>query len=141
MAARAPRKAAPRKAPARKPPPKTVEEKIDAFEELRAIAPDYGIGAPVTTPYVLGAEFGFDPPIEARYPATLVEKVTLDRATRSNDVINALSILFGDAGLLRVVEKFGTQPDGERLLLALYIRITNHFMGKGAYEVGGTPAS
>ncbi|MFR9767052.1 hypothetical protein [Nocardia sp. SC052] len=140
MAASTPRKTAPKKAP-RKAPPKAAAEKIAAFDELRAIAGDYELIAPVTEPFELGEAMGFDPPVIARFPTDLESKVALDIASRRADVLGVLNVLLGDVGLLRVVQAFKTQPDGERLLIALQIRLTNHFLGRGAAEVGGTPAS
>ncbi|MGV9818424.1 hypothetical protein [Nocardia xishanensis] len=140
MAASAPRKTAPRKAP-KKAAPKTVPEKIAAFDELRAIAGDSKLVAPVTAPYELGPEFGFDPPVIARFPADLEGKIALDVASRNGDSIGILRVLLGEVGLLRVVRAFTGEDDGDRLLIGLQMRLTNHFLGRGVTEVGGTPAS
>ncbi|MGY2036620.1 hypothetical protein ACW9HF_15165 [Nocardia gipuzkoensis] len=141
MAASTTRKTAARKTVAKEAPPRTVPEKIAAFDELRAIAGDAKLSAAVTEPYELGAEWGFDPPVVARFPTDLEDKIVLDMASRRDDAIGILSVLLGDAGLLRVVQAFKTQPDGDRLLIGLQMRLSNHFLGRGAAEVGGTPAS
>lgn len=139
MAASAPRR--PRKAPAKKAPPKTAAEKITAFDELRAIAGDAHLGGRHTEPYVMGAEFGFDPPLEAKFPTDLEGKIALDLAYRRNDAVAILAVLLGEPGLLRAVRAFKGEADGDRLLVGLQLRLTDHFLGKGASEVGGTAAS
>ncbi|MBF6301166.1 hypothetical protein IU459_27010 [Nocardia amamiensis] len=141
MAARTPRTTTAGKTAAKKARPATAPEKIAAFDELRAIAGDYELIAAVTEPYELGQEWGFDPPVIARFPADLENKVLLDMASRRADAIGILSVLLGDVGLLRVVQAFKTQPDGDRLLIGLQMRLTNHFLGRGAAQVGGTAAS
>ncbi|MGY1945340.1 hypothetical protein [Nocardia asiatica] len=141
MAGSAPRKTAARKVAAKKAPPRTVPEKIAAFDELRAIAGDAKLSVAVSEPYELGEEWGFDPPVIARFPVDLEGKIVLDMASRRDDSIGILSVLLGDRQLLRVVQAFKTQPDGDRLLIGLEMMLSNHFLGRGAAEVGGTPAS
>ncbi|MFI6215632.1 hypothetical protein ACIBCD_26875 [Nocardia brasiliensis] len=153
MAASTPRKSAPRKSPPRKvdakkpaaPRAKTddaeqaqTQRKIEAFDEFRSIAGDIGLDGRVTAPYVLD---WIDPPVTARFPADLEDKIALDTASRHSDSIGILRVLLGDLGLLRVVQAFRGQPDGERLLVGLQMRLTDHFLGRGAAEVGGTAAS
>ncbi len=137
------RKAAPRRAAK----PKTPQDKVASFDALRQRARASGLPtslAPAHTsePLTLGKEDGFDPPLVARFPSRLTDKVSLDMAYRGGHVPLALQILLGDAGLLRAVAALGSEPDGEALLIALHARILEHFLGPGAADVsGGTPAS
>ncbi|MFC9892110.1 hypothetical protein ACFVMC_00310 [Nocardia sp. NPDC127579] len=139
--ASAPRKTPPRRTSPKKAPPKTLPEKIAAFDELRAMAGDARLVGTVMEPYELGPELGFDPPVVARFPSDLEDKVALDIASRRGDTIGILAVLLGDAGLLRVLQAFKTEDDGDRLLIGLQMRLTNHFLGRGAAEAGGTAAS
>ncbi|WP_280455642.1 hypothetical protein [Nocardia brasiliensis] len=151
MAASTPRKSAPRKSPPRKAPtpkaapkPDPVLERIARFDELRARAghASAGLSAVVSTHYELGAEWGFDPPVVASFPTDLEAKVELEIASRRGDTIGILAYLLGDLGLVRVIRAFKSQPDGERLLYGLQLRLQDHFLGRGAGDVpGGTPAS
>lgn len=134
-----------RKPPARRTTPrKPVAEKIDAFEALRARA----AGAPKpgakvnVAPLTLGPAEGFDPPIVVRWPSALSEKIGLDVASRRGDAVGFLSTLLGDHNFVRVVAAFENEPDNEMLLVGLQLRLTDHFLGRGAGEApGGTPAS
>lgn len=130
-----------KKTPARR---KTVAQKVDTFEKLRARA----AGAPKlganlnATPLTLGPDEGFDPPLVISYPTALSEKIALDVATRRADPIGFLHTLLGDRDFVRVVAAFEDQPDNEMLLVGLQLRVTDHFLGRGASDVpGGTPAS
>lgn len=138
-----------RKAPARAPrkaPAKTAEQKIAAFDALRqrAAAAHTNMLTPSHTsePLTLGKEEGFDPPLVARFPSNLADKVALDVAARGGHVVLALQILLGDLGLMRAVAALSSEADSEALLIGLHFRIMEHFLGPGATDVpGGTPAS
>lgn len=130
------------------PPPdpeadEAVAQRIALFDELRARAGDSPGIVPrgVSEPYVLGPEAGFDPPLVARFPDDLELKLELEVATRRGDQLGGLNIMLGDEGLLRVVRLFKQFQDGDKLLVGLYLRLQDHFLGRGAAEVGGTPAS
>lgn len=138
-----------RKAPARtarKAPAKKAEQRIVAFDELRrrATAAHTSTLTPSHTsePLTLGKEAGFNPPLVARFPSSLADKVALDMAARGGHVVLALQILLGDLGLMRAVAALSGEKDSEALLIGLHFRIMEHFLGAGAVDVpGGTPAS
>jgi hypothetical protein len=134
------RKPAARRTATRKP----VAEKIDAFEALRARAagaPKPGANVNVA-PLTLGPAEGFDPPIVVRWPSALSDKIGLDVASRRGDAVGFLSTLLGERNFVRVVAAFENEPDNEMLLVGLQLRLTDHFLGRGAGEApGGTPAS
>lgn len=130
-----------RKPPARKTAPrKTVEEKITAFDELRARAGGRELGnAPVVAPFEIP---GFTPPLIIQWPTSLADKVTLDVTDRNGDIVGFLYTLLGAERLSLVLAAFNGEPDAERLLVGLQLRIRDHFLGAGAGDVpGGTPAS
>lgn len=140
MAAR--KTAAPRKAAARKvaaPAPPAHGEQIEAFEGLRARARASGLtlispSEPFEVP-------GFDPPVYARWPKSLIVREELYEATRHLSVFAALRIVLGD-DYPRVLAAFDALPDGDELLVGAYMRMLDHFQGPGAADVpGGTPAS
>ncbi|MBF6422030.1 hypothetical protein IU436_25405 [Nocardia farcinica] len=150
MGAAAPRKTAPRKAPVRKAPTPKVEtdlqerrrRQVELFEQLRTRAAGMAVAeAPAGKTYTLGPAEGFDPPVVATYPTDLAAQVELDLASRSGDTVEFLRIVFGEYGFLRIVQAFNGQPDGLRLLAGLQLRLTDHFLGRGASEAGGTAAS
>lgn len=135
-----------RRAPARKTAPrktaprKTVEQKISAFDDLRARAGDRTLGvAPAVPPFEIA---GFNPPLIIEWPESLAEKVTLDVCERQGDIVGFLFALLGSQRLALVLAAFNSEPDPERLLIGLQIKIRDHFLGRGAGDVpGGTPAS
>ncbi|MEV4155410.1 hypothetical protein AB0J48_20505 [Nocardia salmonicida] len=130
-----------RRAPARKVAPrKTVEQKITAFDELRARAGDRGLGnAPNVKPFEIP---GFQPPLIVQWPTSLGDKVTLDVTDRNGDIVGFLYTLLGGERLALVLAAFNGQPDADRLLVGLQLRIRDHFLGAGAGDVpGGSPAS
>lgn len=142
MAATAPRKTTARKAPAKKAQPRPAAEKIAAFDELRARAGGASLAAVVATPFVLGPDRGFDPPLVAEFPTDLELKIELEIASRRDDTLGILNILLGNEGFLRAIRAFKTEPDGDRLLIGLKNLLADHFLGRGAGDVpGGTPAS
>lgn len=125
-------------------PRKTVEQKVDAFEALRARAAGTPkLGSNVNRePLTLGPAEGFDPSIVVRWPSALSDKIGLDVASRRGDAIGFLHTLLGDLDFVRVVAAFENEPDNEMLLVGLQLRLTDHFLGRGAGEApGGTPAS
>lgn len=133
-----------KKAPTRTAPRKTTAKKVDAFEALRLRA----VGAPKlganvnTEPLKLGPGEGFDPPLVISYPTLLSDKIGLDVASRRGDTIGFLHTLLGERNFARVIAALEDQPDNELLLVGLQLRITDHFLGRGASDVpGGTPAS
>ena len=134
------RKAPAKRTPARKP----VDQKIEAFEALRARAAGTSkLGANVNVaPLTLGPADGFDPPIVVRWPSALSDKIGLDIASRRGDAIGFLHTLLGERDFVRVIAAFENEPDNELLLVGLQLRLTDHFLGRGAGEVpGGSPAS
>lgn len=139
-----PRKAAARaKAPAKKAAPSPHRDKIVAFEEFRDRARTSGLrikGTQGVPPYVLGADRGFDPPIEIRWPTSLLAREDFDLASRHLDVFGMLRILLGTE-YRRVLEAFDTFDDSDELMIGLVMKIVDHFNGVGASDAGGTPAS
>jgi len=139
MAASSPRKAAPRKAPAR---PKTIEEKADRFEAYRARAAGLSIGERSIRPFVLGPEWGFDPPITVEFPYAASDRFTLDITFRNRDHHAFLFSLLSVEQLARVFAAVNPEPDSEKLLHVLMLNMGEHFFGQGIADVpGGTPAS
>ncbi|MEV0031436.1 hypothetical protein [Nocardia sp. NPDC050793] len=134
-----PRKAAPRKAPAR---PTTIEEKADVFEAYRARAAGLSLGEQSVTPFILGREWGFDPPLEVPFPAAASDRFTLDITFRNRDhrpfLLSALSV----QQLARVFAAVNAEPDADKLLHVLMLKMGEHFFGQGIADVpGGTQAS
>ncbi|PKV80914.1 hypothetical protein [Nocardia fluminea] len=131
-----------RKAPVRKAlaPRKTTEQKITAFDELRARAGDRRLGGPSNVaPFEIP---GFQPPLIVQWPTSIVERVTLDITNRNADVPGFLYALLGGERLALVLAAVNGQPDPDRLLIGLQLRISDHFLGAGAGDVpGGSPAS
>ncbi|MFI2561514.1 hypothetical protein [Nocardia farcinica] len=141
MAAATAKKTTPRRAPA-KSRPATTEEKITAFDELRARAGGRRAAAITAPPYVLGKDMGFDPPIEIAFPEGIGNRVALELAARRGDVTGFLTALIPDDNLVRILAALQRQPDGDRLLIGLQLKLVDHFFGPGAGDVpGGTPAS
>lgn len=144
MSATSPRKSAPRKTPARKPParPVTDQQKVDAFEEYRARAKKLAIEDVTRTPFTLGREWGFDPPIEIAYPATAGERFGIDIAWRSGDFRGFLFNLLDRDQLLRVLAAVNDEPDADALLHVLMLNIRDHFLGEDIADApGGTRPS
>jgi hypothetical protein len=121
-------------------PRKTVEQKIAAFDELRARAGGRGLGdAPNVEPFEIA---GFQPPLIVQWPTSLGDKVTLDLTDRNGDIVGFMYTLLGGERLALVLAAFNGQPDADRLLVGLQLKIRDHFLGKGAGDVpGGTRAS
>ncbi len=118
---------------------KVEDSTLDVFNEYRSRASSFAIPdrAEVTIPpYVLGPEMGFDPPITVEFPDDIERAFLLDRALSNNNYFAALDVLFGGA-TQRIVRRFKSEPDPERLLIGLIMTIADHFMGKGASTVPG----
>lgn len=149
MAAAAPRKRAPKAAaPKPEPAPSPHREAIAAFEELRdrAQRSGYTFAVDAVEPYVLNG--GFEPPIQATWPRSLVEREQLDHALRTGNIYNTLRLLFGETDYARVLTEFDRYAEvhpevsGAELLMGLRMKVVDHFVGPGASDVpGGTPAS
>lgn len=148
-----PRKAAPRKAAPRRTAAgadannEPRMERITAFEDFRMRGKDAGFTMNVgTPPYVLGPEKGFDPPVTARWPETLVDLNAYDLAWRRNDPMGMLRALFGPLDFQRILMKFddyarARNTDSMKLLVGLSGHLADHFVGDGASKAGGTAAS
>ncbi|MGS2805330.1 hypothetical protein [Nocardia sp. MW-W600-9] len=120
-------------------PRKTIEQKVVAFEELRARAGGRQLTQVEVPPYEVP---GFDPPLIVRWPDSVAGQVALDIAARSSDVSGFLFAALGYQDLARVLAAFNPLPDASSLLYGLFLSIQDHFLGQGAGDVpGGTPAS
>lgn len=133
------------RAPAKKTPAAAAAvdktaERIDKFEAMRARARSspFEIRGHVE-PLVLDA---FDPPVTARYPASLEAKLELDEAAANMRIAAILRIYLGGEQFARVVRAFDKFDDPEALLLGLVLQLLDHFNGSGAGDVpGGSQAS
>lgn len=141
MAAPSPRKrTAPRKSTAARTAPKKPTN-VDAFEVLRERAR--------RTPYRLheGAEPfvvpGVDPPVEAHWPKTLVEREAFHTAAQQMNFFAMLRVLLSREDYLRVLAVFDQYEDSGELLIGLTFEIIDHFNGPGASDAapGGSTAS
>ncbi len=140
MAASSPRK---RTAPKPKlaPDPSPQREVIEAYDELRARARRSGLEMKYNDhgPYVIP---GFDPPIEARFPATLVGREEFDQASRAMNMFGMLRLLLAPDDYRRVLAAFDQFDDRDDLLIGLTMTIIDHAHGPGASEApGGSTAS
>lgn len=119
---------------------KVEDSTLDVFNEYRSRASSFTTldqAAEVSIPpYVLGPEMGFDPPIKVEFPDDIERMFLLDRALSNNNYFAALDVLFGGS-TRRILRRFKSEPDPERLLIGLIMTITDHFMGKGASTVPG----
>lgn len=146
MAAAAPRKRTvrPKTRPTAKaatPDPASDTDAIEAYAELRERARRSGLQMTRKDagPYVIP---GFDPPIEARWPGTLLGREDFDVASRRMDIFGMLRILLAPDDYRRVLARFDEFADGDDLLIGLTMRIIDHVNGPGASEVpGGSTAS
>lgn len=140
---------APRKRPARSrtaasaatPEPSPHTEAIEAYAELRERARRSGLRMTRNDvgPYVIP---GFDPPIEANWPGTLLGREDFDVASRRMDIFGMLRILLAPEDYRRVLARFDEFDDGDDLLIGLTMKIVDHVNGPGASEVpGGSTAS
>lgn len=162
MSAPAPKKTAPKakkKTAAPRTPQQRAEDHQERFEDLRARARDFGLtatGEPVLgEPYVLALPDGGEPAVFQR-PAGLRDRVMLTRlVTNFQRLVNErqldlaaamlpdiLPLLSNATTFDRILWALDSQPDGDALLIALAIKVIEHFSERGAGGVpGGTSAS
>lgn len=131
--------------PARKATTRTTrsrQEKVAAFDAFRARAAAASITTYAPEPFTVGPEYGFNPPLVAKWPTKLTDKVMLDTAADRGQTGDVLRILLGPAQLLRAAQAFEPFPDGDQLLAGLCMHIWEGMLGAGAGDVpGGTAAS
>lgn len=113
----------------------TKKNKTDKFEEFRSramkIAEKSGQKSKSTVtdePFILGEEYGFEPPIEIDKPV-YTDRLALMQATQRQDIVSCLKIFF-KADFPRFLSVMNTTgDDAELITLGISQAIFEHFYG------------
>lgn len=125
-----------------------TDDSTDLFERFRARANEKvskssggKLVAVTDDPYILGEEEGFDPEISIPKP-DFTTRIALTDASRNNDMIRILRLLFGNDvnRLIGTINEIAPD-DGEEILGGILTDILTHFYGPGAMTAGFTGLS
>ena len=86
-------------------------------------------------PFVLGADYGFDPAIKIQAP-TYVDRLRLEQILKDPDQLSSIDVLrliFKD-NLNRFIMAINDAEDAEMIALGVIVAYFEHFYGKGLVE-------
>lgn len=123
---------------------KSTETTTDRFEQFRA----RGIalrqkthqrkrGFVTDEPFVLGEEYGFNPPIKIQKPV-YTDRLAIEEMSRAGNANGVLRLMFKDDYRRFLAALNDTGDDAEEIALGVFIDIQTHFYGEGIMDELGT---
>lgn len=122
----------------------TAAQKAAKYATLRQKAIDRGAtnGKPTVVtnePYVLGAEYGFEPEISIPVP-NLETLIVFQNAAEGNNVWEITRSIMGPSNAVRIIRALDENfevDEAEQVMSGILLDMLDHFFGPGAGEVRG----